>query len=89
MPEMDGFEATRLIRDPGSAVRNHGIPIVAMTAHAMKGDEARCRQAGMDAYVAKPVKTDELREVIDRQLATASGAPAGQGAGGACGQPAT
>ena len=51
MPEMDGLEATRRIRDPESAVRNHDIPIIAMTAHAMQGDRERCLEAGMDDYV--------------------------------------
>ncbi|MFP4192704.1 MAG: PAS domain S-box protein, partial [Candidatus Hydrogenedentota bacterium] len=55
MPEMDGLEATRRIRDPHSPVRNHCIPIVAMTAHAMEGDREACLKAGMDDYVPKPV----------------------------------
>jgi len=53
MPEMDGLEATRHIRDAHSAVRNHGIPIIAMTAHALHGDKERCLEAGMDDYVTK------------------------------------
>ena len=66
MPEMDGFEATRRIRDPRTGLSQPGIPIVAMTAHAMKGDRERCLEAGMDGYVAKPIEPDALREVIDR-----------------------
>ncbi len=66
MPEMDGFEATRRIRDPESGVTDTRIPIVAMTAHAMKGDRERCLESGMDAYLAKPIKPGELRDVIDR-----------------------
>ena len=66
MPEMDGFEATRQIRNPESAVRNHDIPIVAMTAHAMKGDRERCIVAGMDDYVAKPIRRGELARTIAR-----------------------
>jgi CheY-like chemotaxis protein/HPt (histidine-containing phosphotransfer) domain-containing protein len=60
MPVMDGLEATRRIRDPGSAVLNHRIPIVAMTANAMKGDRERCLEAGMNDYVAKPVDPFKL-----------------------------
>jgi len=65
MPEMDGFEATEQIRDPGSTVRDHDIPILAMTAHAMKGDRERCLEAGMDGYVAKPLRPQELFEAIE------------------------
>ena len=68
MPEMDGFEATERIRDPESPVRDHAIPVIAMTAHAMKGDRERCMEAGMDDYVSKPVRTQELVAVIERQL---------------------
>ena len=68
MPEMDGFEATRLIRDPNSAVRNHQIPIIAMTAHAMQGDRERCLQAGMDDYLTKPVSSQALSEALERWL---------------------
>ncbi|MDY6989793.1 MAG: response regulator [Thermodesulfobacteriota bacterium] len=66
MPEMDGLEATARIRSPQSAVRNHRIPIVAVTAHAMKGDRERCLEAGMDDYTPKPIKPDELLEKIER-----------------------
>jgi signal transduction histidine kinase/DNA-binding response OmpR family regulator len=64
MPEMDGYEATRLIRDPQSKVRNHHVPIIAMTANAMKGDRERCIKAGMDDYIAKPIRPQKLSEVI-------------------------
>ena len=59
MPELDGLEATRLIRAAGRRV-----PIIAMTAHAFKGDEERCLAAGMDAYVSKPVSAARLREAV-------------------------
>ncbi len=68
MPEMDGFEAARCIRDSGSGVLNHSIPIIALTANAMKGDREKCLAAGMDDYVAKPIKVGELRDAIERQL---------------------
>ncbi len=54
MPVMDGFAATAVIRDPLSKVLRHDIPIIAMTAHAMKSDRERCLSAGMDGYVSKP-----------------------------------
>lgn len=64
MPEMGGFEATEIIRqDEMGAGRR--LPIIAMTAHAMKGDRERCLEAGMDGYVSKPVQAKELREAID------------------------
>ena len=72
MPEMDGYEATQAIRDPGSGVRNHAIPIIAMTANAMEGDRDKCLEAGMDDYVSKPVDPDDLAAAIDRCLANAS-----------------
>jgi len=68
MPVMDGLEATRLIRDPRSAVLRRGIPIIAMTAHAMQGDRERCLEAGMDGYVTKPISPDALAEALDRWL---------------------
>jgi len=68
MPEMDGFQATRQIRNSEIAVLNHAVPIIAMTAHAMKGDREACLQAGMDDYVSKPVNPPQLAEAIRRQL---------------------
>ena len=67
MPEMDGLEATRLIRGMEEQMGRH-IPIIAMTAHAMTGDRERCIENGMDDYVAKPIKPQELQEVIEKQM---------------------
>ncbi len=64
MPEMDGFETTAAIRRNEKATGAH-IPIIAMTAHAMKGDMERCLSAGMDAYVSKPIQKNELLRVVE------------------------
>jgi two-component system sensor histidine kinase/response regulator len=66
MPEMDGMEATRRIRDKSSAVRDHGVPIVALTAHAMKEDREACLAVGMNDYLSKPIKPDELAAALAR-----------------------
>jgi len=68
MPEMDGIEATRQIRDNGSVVLNHGVPIIAMTAHSMVGDRERCLQAGMNGYISKPVEPEALARALDQWL---------------------
>ena len=66
MPEMDGLEATSRIRGPQSGVRNHDVPIVAMTAHAMKGYAERCLAAGMNDYITKPVDPVQLVRKIKK-----------------------
>ena len=71
MPEMDGLEATAAIRKLENQSGRH-IPIVAMTAHAMKGDRERCLDAGMDDYLAKPVDAKALMEVLHRWSPDAS-----------------
>ena len=69
MPELDGLETTAAIRERERATGGH-LPIVAVTAHAMKGDAERCLAAGMDAYVAKPLQPGELQAAIARVLGT-------------------
>jgi PAS domain S-box-containing protein len=68
MPEMDGLEATRIIRNPLSSVLNHKIPVIALTAHTMQGDRELCLQAGMNDYVSKPIIPSLLVETINRWL---------------------
>jgi signal transduction histidine kinase/ActR/RegA family two-component response regulator len=68
MPEMDGFEAARQVRDPQSAIRNRDVPIIAMTANAMKGDREKCLTAGMDDYLSKPVHPAALAAMLERWL---------------------
>lgn len=65
MPEMDGFDATKNIRK-AEENKNYHTPIVAMTAHAMKGDREKCLAAGMDYYITKPVNPAELYETIEK-----------------------
>ncbi|WP_407356749.1 transporter substrate-binding domain-containing protein [Methanolobus sp. WCC5] len=66
MPEMDGLEATRYIRNTESAVLNKDIPIIAMTAYALKGDMEHFIQAGMDDYISKPISLKALEELLDK-----------------------
>ena len=66
MPEMDGLSATKVIRNPGSKVINHAVPIIAMTANAMTGDREQCIEAGMDDYLAKPMKKNDLAEMLEK-----------------------
>jgi len=67
MPDMDGFAATAVIREQERTSGRH-TPIVAMTAHALKGDPERCLAEGMDAYISKPIRTDELFLTLERML---------------------
>ena len=84
MPIIDGFEATRLILDAEKADGKPHAPIIAMTAHAMKGDRERCLAAGMDEYIAKPILADELFQIIERLAGSAETetGPAPDGADG-------
>jgi two-component system cell cycle response regulator DivK len=70
LPGMTGYEATRKLKaDPATA----SIPVVALTAQAMRGDEARAREAGCDAYLTKPVDMEVFREALRRFLPQGSG----------------
>ncbi|MGF2733427.1 response regulator [Marinobacter sp. DUT-1] len=73
MPRVDGFEATRRLREWEKAHNRTPVPVVALTASAMEEDEERCRRAGMDSFVAKPVNIEMLRAVLE-QYCTASAA---------------
>ncbi len=68
MPVMDGYKATGEIRNPDSKVLNHSTIVIAMTANAMKGDQEKCIASGMDDYLPKPVKPQELADMIDKWL---------------------
>jgi signal transduction histidine kinase/CheY-like chemotaxis protein/HPt (histidine-containing phosphotransfer) domain-containing protein/streptogramin lyase len=75
MPVMDGLSATKLIREQEKGRGGH-IPIIALTAHAMKGDSARCLAAGMDAYVSKPLRPKELFETLAQVIGASAADPA-------------
>ncbi|MEQ8187976.1 MAG: response regulator [Candidatus Eremiobacterota bacterium] len=68
MPGMNGFETTGIIRSASSKVLNHNIPVIAMTAYALKEDYEKCMLAGMDAYISKPVHPDELFTLIEKHI---------------------
>ncbi len=72
MPKMDGFEATRRLRRWEQDNLRERVPVVALTASAMEEDEERCREAGMDSFVAKPVNIEMLRAVLEQYCSTAS-----------------
>ena len=71
MPQMNGFECTTIIREREQLTGFH-LPIIAMTAHAMNGDRARCLAAGMDAYLSKPIDPDELVRLLDSAVGVSS-----------------
>lgn len=66
MPVMDGYEAATAIRDQSSKVRNHAIPIIALTANAMQEDQKKCLDAGMDDYLTKPIDFPKLVELLEK-----------------------
>jgi CheY-like chemotaxis protein len=68
MPNIDGFEATVSIRECSSRVINYNVPIIAMTANATSEDRNKCLQAGMNAYMSKPIKKEDLAELLDKLL---------------------
>ena len=70
MPEMGGYETARRIRDPRTAVPHRNIPIIAMTAYAIKGDREKCLEAGMNDYITKPVDSEKLALLIEKWLTT-------------------
>lgn len=68
MPVLDGIEASKLIRSPDKLVKNPNIPIIAMTAFAMKGDKEKCFQAGINDYISKPIKIENLKKILKTWL---------------------
>jgi CheY-like chemotaxis protein len=86
MPDMDGYEAATRIRREEEGTGRH-VPILAMTAHAMKGDRERCLEAGMDGYIAKPVQPPELFAAIDHLIPPAQAASGGPAAASAAEAP--
>jgi len=72
MPEMDGYEATAAIREAEKNSDRHQ-QVIALTAHAMKGDRERCLKAGMDGYLSKPIRPQELDEILEEQIARREG----------------
>ena len=71
MPEMDGWDTLRVIRDRASAVLDHDVPVIAMTANAFSEDRERCLAAGMSDFLAKPIVMAELRRTLSRWRAPA------------------
>jgi CheY-like chemotaxis protein len=77
MPEMDGFEATRRIR-AREAQTGGRLPIIAMTAHVKEGDKDRCLSAGMDAYIAKPIRQETFLAILEGTAGPSADSPAGE-----------
>jgi len=68
MPEMNGYDATAIIRDPESGVLDHTTTVIALTANAMAGEREKCIAAGMDDYMSKPVLVQDLKTVLVKWL---------------------
>ena len=68
MPELDGYDATRIIRNPESKTLNHKVPVIALTASARQGDREKCIKAGMDDYLSKPIDTQKLYEMLEKWI---------------------
>ena len=68
MPVMDGYDATRIIRDPQSQVRDHQVNVIAMTANVMKGDRQKCLDAGMNDHIGKPLNIKDLEKMLSKWL---------------------
>ncbi len=79
MPVMNGYDATAVIRDPNSSVRNHAIPVIALTANAMREDRDSCLAAGMDDYLSKPLDVNDLLAVIEKWTTSLSMLGTGSG----------
>ena len=77
MPDMDGYETARRIRDPSNQIRNSKVPIIALTAHALQGDREKCIAAGMSDYLSKPIEPEQLSQILSKWLQK----PAGGGEG--------
>lgn len=86
MPVVDGYDATRVIRNPQSRVHNHQIPVIAMTAHANRDERNRCLESGMDDFLSKPVNPQTLVEILEKWLPFRSGYPSGLASSGCLGQ---
>jgi CheY-like chemotaxis protein len=68
MPGMDGHRATEMIRDPKSPVRDHKVPVIAMTANVLPGDREACLNSGMNDFLSKPIRIAELAAIIEQWL---------------------
>ncbi|MBE0504293.1 MAG: response regulator [Desulfuromonadales bacterium] len=77
MPELSGYETTTMIRNPASAVRDHSIPVIALTANAMQEDRDNCLAAGMDDYLVKPIEVSKVLEILKKWVPFAAEADEG------------